>query len=179
MSKKLDKLAAKEQKILAKLELIDGTIAEQIAAIKAEKIYQKYQKIHQKYLKIAQSSDDPTEAEEALKRGIFINWFAFVEPDFISGIGELEDEVAVAFYSILEDEIREQTIDNELVWMLFYYAAKSDWVLLYYAERRFPNITKFVARTDQLLTPVLLEKLSGQEFTERGQMGIYWDEILQ
>lgn len=62
--------------------------------------------------------------------------------------------------------------------MLFYYAAKSDWVLLYYAERRFPNITQFIARTDQMLVPVLLEKLSGQEFLGRGQMGIYWDEIL-
>lgn len=178
MTEKLDKLANKEEKILLKLEFVDGTIAEQITAIKEQKLFKKYQKIHKKYLQIAQSSKEVEEAQEALKRGLFINWVAFVEPDFITGIGELADEVAVEFYSILEDKIADQTIDDELVWMLFYYAAKSDWVLLYYAERRFPNITRFVARTDALIVPILLEKLGGLDFEGRGQMGRYWEDIV-
>lgn len=177
MTEKLDKLAAKEAKLKAKVRAINGTIEEQLGLIKEQKIFKKYQKIHLKYFKIAQKSKDGEERTEALKRGIFLNWLPFVEPDFLTGVGEPQEGTAIALYALLEEDIAAQKIDNELMWMLFYYAT-FEGVIQFHVDRRFPQLTTFVLKSDPLLVPVLLEKLSGESFENRGQMGMYWEELL-
>lgn len=177
MTEKLDKLAAKEAKIKAKIRAIDGTIEEQLAAIKKQNIFTKYQKIHAKYLKLALKSKDEAERVEALKRGIFLNWLPFVEPDFLTGVGEPNEATAIELYSILEDKISAQNIDDEMMWMLFYYST-FEGVIQFHVDRRFPQLTKFVLKSDRLLIPVLLDKLAGEVFDNRGQMGTYWEGIL-
>ena len=80
-------------------------------------ITQKYKEVHQQYSKLAFTD------VEALKRGLFIQWYALTEPTFLTGIGELKTESENRIIEELQKRIDSISIDFELKWMLNYYAS--------------------------------------------------------
>jgi hypothetical protein len=83
--------------------------------------------IHRCYSTLAQ--EDSAEALEALKRGLFLQWFECAEPSFLTGIAGLDEAAALAIIGQLEKALVETRADVELGQMVGYYFAVADWCL--------------------------------------------------
>lgn len=134
---------------------------------KLNAIFVSYKKVHQHYADLANEND------EALKRGLFIQWYSFVEPNYLTGISELNENAQEQIIKLIENKIQNNSLDNELKWMLNYYA-NWDWVF-----DRFKNhvgLSNFIAnRTDDLF-PLSIDRI---EMEKRGQMGNYWNSLTR
>lgn len=153
----IDELTEKENQLYLKVSSLNGTIEEKLEQIIELGISKEYKVIHQKYAELS------SENMEALKRGLFINWFSVTEPTFITGINELDENAEEKIIEEVNERIKNKTVDCELNWMLNYY---KNWD---YAFSKFEKIMS-VENTE-------LPKIEKQEMESRGQMGIYWNSI--
>ena len=116
-------------------------------------IYAQYQSIHIAYTELAHTSI------EALKRALFIQWYAVTEPSYLTGIANLNKTAIQQTITLLEKQIK-TTSDKELQYMLNYY-------LLW--DYVFISIKK--SDINEVVIPTINTK-------NRGQMGMYWKSIL-
>ncbi|MGY5353492.1 hypothetical protein [Wenyingzhuangia sp. IMCC45467] len=124
-------------------------------------IFESYSEIHTRYTNLS------VESLEALKRAIFIQWFSISEPDFLSGIRELDNESIHKTLMNIEKVLKNKSADTELLWMLNYYF---EWDFL------FDNyIETFDYKKYNLEKFNLPETF---EYHDRGQMGDYWNSII-
>jgi hypothetical protein len=131
-----------------------------------EVVYASYKLVHRKY------SDLAKEQVEALKRGLFIQWIVQTEPSFLTGIGDIEKEAEKNIIDLVNEKIQNNTLDNELTWMLNYYA-NWDFVFESYKDRL--GLAEFVENsTDGFPQELVIDKTN---MKQRGQMGIYWNSL--
>ncbi|WP_271766659.1 hypothetical protein [Aquimarina algiphila] len=117
-------------------------------------IYIQYQDIHAEYVVLANKSI------EALKRAVFLQWYAVTEPSYLTGISRLNKNAKQK--SIIELKKQIKTVpEKELRYMLNYY-------LLW--DYVFTSLTK--SDVNQVSIP-------NMNTNNRGQMGIYWNSILK
>ncbi|MDQ3534286.1 MAG: hypothetical protein M3421_01505 [Bacteroidota bacterium] len=64
---------------------------------------------------------------EALKRGLFIQWYALAEPNYLTGIADVDEQAESKIIHLLSEVIINGNVDEELCWMLDYYPAW-DWI---------------------------------------------------
>ncbi|RWY47339.1 hypothetical protein [Mucilaginibacter gilvus] len=140
-------------------------------------ILDNYKSIHLEYLKMFHESSDEDIKLEALKRLIFINWEAIVEPDWLTGIDDLDEAAVFESYSILNDYMEQGKFDLEFTWMLSHYAVW-DYVFLPYVENKLFTLNQFV-KTIDISRKKFPQELPGDAFENRGQMGIYWELIIK
>lgn len=125
-----------------------------------QKIHHRYQEIHTAYI--------THESLEALKRAVFLQWYAAIEPSYLSGIDLLDHNDEIRTIKRLDDLIRSNTLDAELTMMLDYYYRMADW---YFDGFEHMEELKDFFRRDQ---PTSLVKI---ESGNRGQMGEYWSSL--
>ncbi len=125
-------------------------------------IYSEYKKVHKEYANMSETDI------ECLKRGLFIQWYAMTEPNYLTGIDELDEKSETKIISELKKRIDENKADNELKWMLNYYL---DWDFVF---ERFKNIAEF--KKDKNVVDLTNIKL---KIVNRGQMGVYWNSIIK
>jgi len=133
---------------------------------KLKTVFSSYRQVHKHYSDLAKDND------EALKRGLFIQWYAITEPSHLTGIEELEEEAEENIIDIIEKKIQSNSLDTELKWMLNYYATW-DYVFDKFKNRKGLEelITK---RTDKLPLGLIIDK---KAMKQRGQMGTYWSSL--
>ncbi len=128
-----------------------------------DNIYNLYKDIHWHYSVLAKYDD------EALKRGLFIQWYSLTEPGYATGIGLLDEIAEIKIIDIIESKIQKNDIDSELNWMLNYYA---NWDFVFEKFESFPALTEFISnRMDTTF------KFNKVEMSQRGQMGEYFNSL--
>jgi hypothetical protein len=129
-----------------------------------EDVFVYYNKIFTEYVNLANTDD------EALKRSLFIQWYSISEPNYLTGIPELDTETEIRLCEILENKIKNNLLDSELKWMLNYYAI---WDYIYERFEKFIEINKFIKNRNEEHLP----KINKKEMENRGQMGEYWNSL--
>ena len=127
----LIELTKKEHELYSDvIELYEGKTKSR-NGLSLNEVYTEYKVVHEKY---AEHSEKDI---EALKRGLFIQWYALSEPDYLTGISELNEKAEREIIINLKNRIDKKQVDNELIWMLNYYL---DWAFVF---DRFKNIAEF------------------------------------
>jgi hypothetical protein len=130
-------------------------------------IFHEYRKIHQSYAELSLTDN------EALKRGLFIQWYALSEPNYLTGIADLDENAENKIIQALDDRIEAGNVDDELIWMLNYYSSW-DWI--------FERLTSFKGFNSKIVNehnnhlPNIVDR---EEMTQRGQMGKYWNSLAK
>lgn len=119
----------------------------------------KYGAIHEDYTNINNT--------EALKRAIFIQWYAAVEPAHLTGIGVLHranELETMRRFAVLQAS---QGIDTEFARMMQHYDAVAGWYFNAFKTGIDPH----------LISTMLTEDQETFEYRSRGQMGLYWSSL--
>jgi len=78
--------------------------------LSAEGIFDRYRNIHKSYLELYFRIADEAIKLEILKRLIFLNWYAMVEPSCFTGIEDLDKATVSESYSILDQYLTDRKI---------------------------------------------------------------------
>jgi hypothetical protein len=159
-------LAAEEDRLLQRIKAVHGLLEDKAARLHAEGILDAYNALYHAH---ADLITDPSQGDEALKRALFLQWIAIIEPTAFTGIGELDRETQHHVLEAVQRRIAEGCVD-ELVRMLRWYDTITEWyfddfpdlpVLRSFLQDKYPDI-----RFAGIFTR---EALPG-----RGPMGVYW-----
>lgn len=161
----IDELTIKEKELFSIVKQLDGTIEEKSDKVVYLGITKKYCEIHQEYSRLANSD------LEALKRGLFLMWYAIAEPAWLTGIGVLNSEAEERLIKILDGRLKRCNTDYELDWMLDYY---SDWNFVF---ERFSSFQNFQSRLKSNSKIQLPNSIDREEMEHRGLMGKYWNSL--
>lgn len=63
--------------------------------LEANGTFAKNRKINEDYLELSNSASDPAIKYEALKRIIFLNWYSLIEPNYFTGISNLNEKLSI------------------------------------------------------------------------------------
>jgi len=133
---------------------------------KLKTVFASYRVIHKQYSVLAKEQD------EALKRGLFIQWYAITEPNYLTGIEQLDAEAEKKIIDFLEDKIQSNSLDSELKWMLNYYA---NWDYVFDRFKNRKGLAELITNsTDGLPIGLVIDKVA---MNKRGQMGMYWNSL--
>ena len=127
-------------------------------------IFSAYRDIHKKYSELA------TDDIESLKRGLFIQWYALSEPNYLTGIGDLDEQAEIKIIQLLNERILNNNLDDELDWMLNYYL---NWDWIFDRFKDYKGLEKIKGQQKEPIPNLMDNNL----MRNRGQMGIYWNSI--
>ena len=157
----IEKLAKKEIELYSKVTVIyENDIKDGLVDI-----YNSYKEIHRHYSKLAKDDD------EALKRGLFIQWYALTEPSYATGIGLIDEIAEIKIIDLIENKIQKNDIDSELNWMLNYYA---NWDFVFEKFESYQALTEFILNRKD--AELIFDKV---DMSKRGQMGEYWNSLIE
>ncbi len=163
----IDELAIKEQNLYSSVIELEGTIEERSDKVVYFGISKEYREIHQEYSRLAKSE------LEALKRALFLMWYSISEPDWLTGIGVLDEESEERTIKILDRRLKRGITDYELDWMLGYYSGW-DYIFERFSDfKHFQNRLKSKSKTE---LPDIIDRL---KMEQRGQMGRYWNSLTR
>jgi hypothetical protein len=128
-------------------------------------IIRKYKDVHREYSQLSLVDN------EALKRGLFIQWYALTEPSFLTGIGDIDLESANRIIIVLQDILDNNKADSELLWMLNYYA---NWEWCFDHLESFKGFDPRIVNEQNNHLPQSIDK---EGMRTRGQMGKYWNSL--
>jgi len=131
-----------------------------------EEICIEYKKIHQVY------ADLSFIEIEALKRGLFIQWYALSTAYWLSGIAELNNESKNKVLNTLYQYIDLKKFDKELIWMLNYYYTEWRWV--FESWETFGGFDIAIVNDQNNELPHIIDR---EAMKLRGQMGRYWNSL--
>lgn len=131
---------------------------------KLDEVFISYKQVHKQYAALTQNE------LEALKRGLFIQWYALTEPNYLTGIGDIDEQAEHKIINLLDEKIGRNTLDSELTWMLNHYAT---WDYVFERFQSFSNLKAFLINAK----PSFPDKIDRNGMEKRGQMGKYWNSL--
>ena len=161
MQDSLIRLSNEEIDLYKQVTDFKGTFQDREKYIYEMSIDIKYRNIFLKYHTLYKE----TQVLEALKRQIFIQWYAQAEPMAFTGINALDPAVEKDNIDILGQLICNNKIDSEFTEMIFCYNDITEWFF-----NAYPDFVPFLGllkrkSNDLLRIPSI----------DRGQMGIYFN----
>ena len=163
----LSSLAGWEEAVLASLRGASGSLEERDRQIERSGLYGEYPAIVRGYLELLGDADS---ASEAIKRAVFLVWRGAMAPPSDTGIAPLPDGVCRAVVAELDARARRGEVDDELAWMLAWYAGQGRFVFDVYggtgALLDLAGATATDTWRSRSITPISMR--------HRGQMGHYW-----
>lgn len=166
----LGALAGWEAAIQASIGGAKGTLEDRDAQIARSGLYGEYPAVVGSYFELTDRADDPGAALEALKRSLFLTWYSMVEPAPLTGIPVLSEALIRSIFAQLEGVLREGRGDDELRWMLSWYASVFDYPFEFY--RVGALVERFIAGTDARAWEAHRDQRA--RFETRGLLGAYW-----
>jgi hypothetical protein len=133
---------------------------------KLEEVFEAYMQVHRDYAKL--SPDD----DEALKRGLFLQWYAATEPSHLSGISTIDPISERIIIEQIEKRIQNKSIDEELIWMLNYFAT---WSFVFEKFIDFKGLSELINNKTESLFSKTIDR---NNMKTRGQMGQYWNSLI-
>ncbi len=169
----LPDLAAEEDRLLQQVDAIQGLIFDdKEPRLRVEGVVDAYGAVYRAYAGLI--ADTP-QGDEALKRALFLQWIAFVEPTAFTGIGPLDRATQHDVLGALQRRLAGGRVDDELVWMLRWYDSITEW---YFSDfPNFPVLRGFLR--DKYPNIHLAGIFTRDALQDRGQMGMYWLDMLQ
>jgi len=158
----LDKLDLEEKELFKKVFELNKREFSADSKEEFQEIHSFYRQIHKQYAELA-SKDI-----EALKRGLFLQWYAMTEPIYLTGISNLDEKAEILIIEKLNESLENNSLDEELNWMFNHY---SNWN---YAFSRFENYTGLKKAIENRKENELPERIDKKLMENRGQMGQYW-----
>lgn len=173
----IDSLANQELELYNHTDSLKGTMDQMEEQLQEHGIYDQYRNIHNSYLDLFFNTENEETKLEILKRLVFLNWYGIIEPSYFTGVKDLENSIILESYTILNEYLLSNKIDEEFKWMLSYY---SSWgfAILPFSENNLCALTKFVREVDTALLACPKKLLPKGTMDNRGQMGIYWTSCL-
>jgi hypothetical protein len=162
----LSSLAGWEDAVLASIAGATGTVEQRDRQIERSGLYGEYPAILNAYIELL--ADDES-AAEALKRALFLVWIAAMGAPADTGIAALPDASARSVIEEADGRIRSGATDDELGWMLAWYAAEGRFVFELYGAT--PRLFRFAESRprEAWRSGVDVAAMRG-----RGQLGRYW-----
>jgi len=126
-------------------------------------IYSEWSGVFEQYVELALGGNT-----EALKRSLFFLWYQCSEPNQLSGLSDLNEQLIEKILRMVANQAKGSALDLEMQFMLPYYFQVCSW----YFER----FSKLDALTNQSLTNTELwqTEAAKQSWAHRGIMGDYW-----
>ena len=155
----LQELADKEDNLYSKVIELSNQPQNGTTNTKLNEIFLEYKRIHKQYADISSHN------MEALKRGLFIQWYSLLEPKYLTGISELDKNAEEKIVHVMNELIEAGEVDCELVWMLNHYS-NWGWALQGLSD-------KFVSQKNYPWP----NNMTREEMKLRGQMGIYLNSL--
>ena len=115
---RLDLLAQREVQVAKAMDGTSGYIADRSSQVSELGLESEYSKIFIGYAELLSNSELEL---EALKRCTFLAWYAYAEPTWLSGLGDLPDDAVRKVMEALDATLSNRDRDDELVEMLRYY----------------------------------------------------------
>lgn len=158
-------LGREETQLLARVGSVEGTMEVKTAALAG--VSQAYATVHRNYVELAENGD-----LEALKRAVFLQWFAVVEPPFLTGLSDLDQGSVARAMAVVDRLCAAGALDDELAWMLPYYYLIAEWA--FPPGEECPHFAAYCKTNEPkgLVQPPASTQLAG-----RGQMGDYWQSV--
>jgi hypothetical protein len=120
--------------------------------------------------------DDPHLGAEALKRALFLVWYAWAEPGFLTGmIAELAAESVDRTLARLDRAVRDEAVDEELRRMLAWYGRIEP---LPFEQQPGHAQTLGLLRLVAAAAPVPPER-APEDWARAGSMGRYWAAVTR
>jgi hypothetical protein len=101
----LQDLANREIELYKIVTSLDGTMEEKTRQLEKNGVFERYKEIHKTYAELHKQD------LEALKRGLFLTWYALVEPPCFTGIKDLDAEAENRIMHTLERRLRKNLTD--------------------------------------------------------------------
>lgn len=161
----LSELAKEEGRLLTEVRDITGSMEEKHAQMEQLGVFDAYARVHAAYADLAADGDT-----EALKRALFLQWYAVSEPACFTGLFEMEPEAERRVLERLDHLAGADSLDAELQWMLPYYHAISDFH--FDTSEGLPSLKRWLHEHARDHFPE--ERVRDATLDERGQMGMYW-----
>jgi len=168
--KKIETIAENEKDVLGRLEMDDQEKDMGAEKQPDDKVYQIYNDIFICYV-VLSIHDMNT---EALKRAIFLQWYATVQPYPVTGLKTLDPVFQNKALENLAEYLEKGQLDEEFVIMLFHYHKSNPSVFSTYEKNE--SFEKLFLNTQLTSKAYLI--LKQIDFNNRGQMGLYWQHIL-
>ena len=111
----LDEITALEYEWLAK-QPEGGSFEQRHALYQRIGMYGAWQSIFEEYVVLSRQGN-----LEALKRALFLYWYSWAEPNELSGILGLDENLVKETLRMVDDLTRKGGLDEELKWMLPHY----------------------------------------------------------
>jgi hypothetical protein len=160
-----EELAKQEEKLIEKIDELNKIAVFADTKTIYREINNSYLQIHRQYAELA--SNDI----EALKRGLFIQWFCLTEPTYLTGISSLDVKAEKTIIEVLDKFISQNNLDDELKWMLNHYI---NWDYVFDKYKNYKHLNRIIEnRTENKL---ILE-INNETMSKRGSMGKYWSSF--
>lgn len=163
----LDQATALEYEWLAK-QPCGGSMEQRHALNQRMGMYEAWQSIFQEYVVLSRQGN-----LEALKRALFLYWYSWAEPNQLSGILCLDENLVEETLQMIDDLARNGELDKELKWMLPHYYEDTSLYLDHLWRDQFPYLHKASEETPD----VSEERCLDASYDARGQLGEYWKRI--
>ncbi|WP_080054847.1 hypothetical protein [Spirosoma aerolatum] len=130
-----------------------------------KQIFAEYREVHQAYADMANVDI------EALKRGLFIQWYAMTEPSYLTGIDGINKQDSEKIIQVLKEIVAARHFDYELAWMLTYYL---NWPFAFEIYNNFKDFDWSLINGEANSLP---ETIDREAMKQRGQMGVYLNSL--
>ena len=180
---RLDQLAAQEDELYAQMQAAHQESTRTIFDAIYDRVTAEYTQVYHRYVEVLRATNDPAVRLEALKRTVFLRWYIFTEPDWISGVGMPMPADAAIVFDALNELIGHCQLDEEFDWMLAWYADYGwDFALQPLEEEGGPrpNMSTFLREKKVLSEDVSSDYRAIPSYvdpgtlTGRGQLSAYW-----
>ena len=163
----LSSLAGWEDAVLASLQGASGTLEERDHQIERSGMFGEYPAILHAYIDLF---GDEESALEAVKRAMFLEWRGAMAPSALTGIASLPEGTARAVIGELDARARRGGADDELAWMLAWYAGEGRFLFELYGAT-----TALLDLADSMPADAWrTRQITSARMKQRGQLGRYW-----
>ncbi len=169
--KTLRELAVSEERLLSQVEALTGTFEAKYSELESTGIPQEYAAIATMY---ADLLTHPTDRSEALKRALFLVWYAVAEPPVFTGLSLVGSVHRERVLDALEAELTSGRPDDELLAMLRWYVAVDAAPTLRDRDQH-SAVGRAIAAAEDADEEQLAWRPAVTE--GRGQLGAYWRSL--
>ncbi len=173
---RIDELALQEDNLLDKIYSLECLMEERSAQIENAGLFSAYREIYEQYAQLSIQQNNL----EALKRALFLQWYAVSEPNCFTGLSDFSKNTQLQVLAIVDLFLAKQINDPELTRMIEWYYQISDYYFDYFFKHA-TNLSHLQTRL-QYAKPQQNIAERGKAFSEtisgRGQMSKYWKSII-
>jgi hypothetical protein len=137
----LDDLAAEEEHLMGQIKH-----ATRRAQLEQAGVFTRYHRVHEAYALLLPEAGS---GMEALKRALFLQWYGWLEPPYISGLLSVDADCQWRVMHRLDQVVGHGELDRELACMLAWYYSITEW--FFDEGAGLPTVGDYLGRSHSVL----------------------------